>query len=374
MPHGGKRISDKTQQCVCKNCGAFFICTGVGRPAAYCSPECKQEAALERRGVERVCEQCGVIFTTLNYNALFCSKDCRWESMVQETRWRTMHQKECPACGITFETVSRSQIFCSIKCGRKQSAEDARRYNTCQYCGEPFWRRNAYRMKYCGSECQYAALREETLERHKNAVPILPTVYDRVCPECDTEFTTTRQNQLYCSNDCTYSANLRQKREQWAAEYEPKSFVCKECGAEVTTVCGEPRSAFCSDECSERFTRRVYKERRGEHMKRAFRKQVVFKKIYQRDGGVCQICGLPVAFDKTPEQIWAATIDHIIPLSVGGTHEPGNCQLAHRICNSLKSQEDDGFYIDWDEMCKADSERWLPVLEEYERYMKQATP
>ena len=31
------------------------------------------------------------------------------------------------------------------------------------------------------------------------------------------------------------------------------------------------------------------------------------------------------------------SIDHIIPLSLGGTHEPKNVQVVHLICNSTKS-------------------------------------
>jgi len=86
----------------------------------------------------------------------------------------------------------------------------------------------------------------------------------------------------------------------------------------------------------------------------AFVSKVYFKKLYERDGGVCQICGLPVAFDKAPEKLWSATIDHVVPLSRGGTHEPCNCQLAHRICNSVKLQSADEFSLDWEEMVERD--------------------
>lgn len=51
--------------------------------------------------------------------------------------------------------------------------------------------------------------------------------------------------------------------------------------------------------------------------------------IRERDGGLCGICGQPV---MESEQ----SLDHIIPISLGGTHEPANVQLAHRVCNSQK--------------------------------------
>lgn len=51
--------------------------------------------------------------------------------------------------------------------------------------------------------------------------------------------------------------------------------------------------------------------------------------VYERAGGLCGICGEPVADSER-------SLDHIIPLALGGTHEPVNVQLAHRVCNSRK--------------------------------------
>jgi 5-methylcytosine-specific restriction endonuclease McrA len=51
--------------------------------------------------------------------------------------------------------------------------------------------------------------------------------------------------------------------------------------------------------------------------------------IRLRDRGMCGICGHVVASDQE-------SLDHILPLALGGTHEPANVQLAHRVCNSRK--------------------------------------
>ena len=99
-------------------------------------------------------------------------------------------------------------------------------------------------------------------------------------------------------------------------------------------------------------------------MKAAYRAPVSFKHIYNRDHGICQICGLPVPQDKSPNKLWAATIDHIVPLSKGGTHEPDNCQLSHRLCNSIKLAATQDFTIDWTEKNEQDNGRWTEVLEE----------
>lgn len=51
--------------------------------------------------------------------------------------------------------------------------------------------------------------------------------------------------------------------------------------------------------------------------------------IYERDGRRCHLCSKSV---KRSE----ATMDHLIPLSLGGPHTRANVALAHRSCNSSK--------------------------------------
>jgi 5-methylcytosine-specific restriction endonuclease McrA len=51
--------------------------------------------------------------------------------------------------------------------------------------------------------------------------------------------------------------------------------------------------------------------------------------VFARDGGICQICKLPVARE-------AMHVDHIVPLARGGKHEYANVQLAHARCNISK--------------------------------------
>jgi len=68
----------------------------------------------------------------------------------------------------------------------------------------------------------------------------------------------------------------------------------------------------------------------------AFISNVNSKEIFMRDGWKCQICGGMVLKRAVVPHPMAPTIDHIIPLAEGGTHEPKNVQCAHFICNSKK--------------------------------------
>ncbi len=71
--------------------------------------------------------------------------------------------------------------------------------------------------------------------------------------------------------------------------------------------------------------------------------------IYERDGWICGLCGKPVNKHLRHPDWRAATLDHVIPLSVAiaagwppaVAHSPDNLQLAHKRCNELKSNDCD---------------------------------
>jgi 5-methylcytosine-specific restriction endonuclease McrA len=58
--------------------------------------------------------------------------------------------------------------------------------------------------------------------------------------------------------------------------------------------------------------------------------------IAERDGYCCKLCGVQVLMDLRCPELMAPTIDHIVPISLGGDDTPANVQLAHFTCNSRK--------------------------------------
>lgn len=55
----------------------------------------------------------------------------------------------------------------------------------------------------------------------------------------------------------------------------------------------------------------------------------VLHELYERDGGFCQIC-------FRYADIRDCNVDHITPVSKGGTDDMDNLQLTHHWCNSRK--------------------------------------
>ena len=58
--------------------------------------------------------------------------------------------------------------------------------------------------------------------------------------------------------------------------------------------------------------------------------------LAQRDGRKCNICGRRIDMRLKGQTKWAATIDHLVPVSHGGTNDPANLALAHRFCNTSR--------------------------------------
>lgn len=60
-------------------------------------------------------------------------------------------------------------------------------------------------------------------------------------------------------------------------------------------------------------------------------------RVYERDGGTCQICGYPTEQEGGPNSDTYPSVDHITPRSQGGTHTTDNLRTVHRRCNSLRA-------------------------------------
>ena len=79
---------------------------------------------------------------------------------------------------------------------------------------------------------------------------------------------------------------------------------------------------------------------------RDFDNDITLEKLYNRDGGICSLCGGQCDYNDYIFKGIAfiagnhyPSIDHIKPLSKGGSHTWDNVQLAHKQCNSIKSDK-----------------------------------
>lgn len=126
-----------------------------------------------------------------------------------------------------------------------------------------------------------------------------------------------------------------------------KLMACEVCGTEILRLVTRKYRRTCSVECraflefgqgpsgagySWASTAAARARRFGATIVDYFDRSEVF----ERDSWICGICGEPTDAFASPFDPASATVDHIVPLSLGGEHSLVNAQCAHLGCNSAK--------------------------------------
>lgn len=55
--------------------------------------------------------------------------------------------------------------------------------------------------------------------------------------------------------------------------------------------------------------------------------------VIERDGSTCRLCGEPVELDQVD-------LDHLVPVSLGGTNHADNLRVAHASCNRARGNRE----------------------------------
>lgn len=180
------------------------------------------------------------------------------------------------------------------------------------------------------------------------------------CPSCKREETRRRQEiqtekirqarekekaRKRSIREAAKEAALKEKEQQKRMKMQ-EIHICECCGRQYTIEeTGYNSTKYCSERCQKRLYSRRHAQQR-DHRKR-WRKHdsdITLEKVFRKDKGICHICGCScdwndyivnengthIAGNSYP------SIDHVFPLSKGGTDTWDNVKLAHRICNSHK--------------------------------------
>lgn len=261
------------------------------------------------------------------------------------------------------------------------------RESVCQKCGRTFrYQAATTPRKYC-DDCKTSAYKEVkrkgTLASFRRLAGITPWI--ATCSVCGREYETARKERVTCGDpQCMTEWKRRKDRrrehenghlpmDEWKAKLESQhqeteerrqkeraariqTKICIVCGNEFRT--SSKSKTTCSDECSEENTRR---KQRIAHRIRDRKingsalvdKDIDLERLYERDNGICYICGEVCDWKDrhvvdgyfTAGKLYPS-IDHVVPLARGGKHSWDNVRLAHRICNSKKSDNDPSLYVD----------------------------
>jgi hypothetical protein len=197
----------------------------------------------------------------------------------------------------------------------------------CTICGTELPPRTTERGRtrlYCGKDCTNAGY-----QRRRSARRAAARV-DTTCVTCGELFTPPKANQTSCSKKCWLVANGFR-----LAEPHPERLCAlPECD-EVFT----PKRRI--DRCCCQSHGRILASAESQHRRRAIKlktetRPVRLDEIAARDKNRCHICGHRISDRYRYPHPRSRSLDHLIPLSRGGTHTPENVALACLGCNVSK--------------------------------------
>jgi 5-methylcytosine-specific restriction endonuclease McrA len=149
----------------------------------------------------------------------------------------------------------------------------------------------------------------------------------RACVVCGTSFKPRpcRPTNTYCSRVC-----LRH--------------VPKVCAACKVSFLGGPGQRFCTRTCQHTFNwetvgrlrNRAYVQRVKARKRGSAHEFIDPAKVFALDKQTCRLCFVRVDLSLKHPHPLSATVDHIVPLALGGQHIYTNVQTAHLRCNSRK--------------------------------------
>jgi len=274
--------------------------------------------------------------------------------------------RECRFCGQLFQEENGHQVFCSEHCRREQqkllrkikrkekiSTRNFRpRRSHLEWTDEDLQRRinsksdkMIYIGGYTGSEADIYLQCKDCGCSFKVSARILRRKCSILCRNC--------QNLL---NDIHIKENKEEvlkRKEQKKQQRDNEKVIreeklhktCKRCGNPFVT--NKINQVYCSSICYKRQSNSNAEHLRRLRIKSQYHDSISLEILYQRDKGKCWICKRKTDYndkyiDNKGNQITGInhpSIDHVIPLSKGGSHTWDNVRLAHMGCNTEKNNK-----------------------------------
>ncbi len=324
---------------LCHDCGAQLhpCATKRQKDGMLRCLDCGRKSRLKRKH----CPECG--------RETFGKHKYCPEHRADAVRARRL-QKTCPECQRAFVAKTLAQVYCtSPKDGpgncqkiaerRRARQRDYRRPRikmVCHHCGAEFMGEKKKRVKgthehyYCSHAC-YSEYRSWGFRKY-----FVTKLEWMACKTCGSKWLPNKGGHSRKCPTCFPvplgpHSRLRNKGQpaMWRAG------ACRRCGTGFVgfSFNYDKPPEFCSNRCGSQTAKETRRARLANVETKAYSRH----QIFERDGWVCQLCDLAVDRGAHYQNDWAPSIDHVVPISLGGPDTPENVQCAHRLCNSRKS-------------------------------------
>jgi hypothetical protein len=257
------------------------------------------------------------------------------QAKCRQCRALARQEKRCTVCDARFgDTRERPRSTCSDDCSREAVRRGARLgggprkgEHPCPDCGVPVHGHIARRCDPCRTTRQRAIWARKNAKRSA-----LAAARRAAAPPRTPKSPPIPKPCLICGSPARKKFCSKQHADQWWNEQRAPR-------GPRACVCGQPTSSRRHHRCdrcreSSRRARRLYE--RGRAGKELEHEPYTLAEIAERDRQRCGICRRKVDMTLAVPDHGAPTIDHVIPLSMGGPDTPANVRLAHFICNSRR--------------------------------------
>lgn len=211
----------------------------------------------------------------------------------------------------------------------------------CVGCGLAVEPRNAGRPRLYCLTCRPLTKQQLAL------MPRPKVAQTKACRHCGGAFTTYGL-AAYCGQVCNRAAAKRRNDAVTARNWARPLMCCAStrCGKSFTPVIGQRQIKYCSSQC--RQDAKNAQQSGSTHSRRARKygvasEHIKKERVFEADGWCCYLCGC-----DTPRELMGSTeptapeLEHVVPLSKGGTHTRGNVRCACRRCNAAKGANTPG--------------------------------
>ncbi len=246
-----------------------------------------------------------------------------------------MVDSTCEHCGKAFQSP-RGRRFCGKACDSawKRASEH-------RTCSEPDCTGKIRAKSKCAAHYmqeRYAVTGFETVTMQCTLCGADCQKYKYQNPDRRRPFCSTYCRDVWFIGYHEENAASWQRKRRWSPprllEWTPPACpivhtTCVACGAAICSSAWSTK-AYCSTRCQ-----RARINRRRQQAK-SRRKADARKRIFERDGYICWLCGTPTSPAWSPGDILSPTIDHLTPRSLGGGDEDSNLATAHMLCNARR--------------------------------------
>lgn len=290
------------------------------------------------------CRHCGKAID--GQRRKYCSRSCQMNQREAERRAATpkLPTRRCEQCGAEYKPADQRQRFCRPRCQQINCYQrGSPKVCKCKWCDKEYRPKYAERATFCSRDCAFAMRKEikASLEREweGHAPPEnrrRPTPGD--CLRCSKPFSGP-VGKRFCSSECCYSATVEQKKD---ADRQRRGYRhCVVCGWQFL-LSDASGTKVCSEGCAaekRKIDNRTHKRRRRANLRKVRCGDYQPIQVFIRDRWVCYLCLNPVERKARVPHPSAATVDHVRPISKGGSDTLANVRCACFRCNTLKSDK-----------------------------------